>query len=110
VIAAVNRHQRTDKGFGPALGPAAAQAAIEAFERVGYTVVQGRSDWAFGPADRDIQLEVLSGWATAARELGEPALPDVVNWLTRRRDHVAAGHSSIRIGHIDFFARPTGSR
>ena len=37
-------------------------------------------------------------------------LPDVVGWLTRRRDLVAAGRSSIRVGHVDFFARPTGTR
>ncbi len=28
IVDAVNHHQRTDKGFGPALGPSAAQAAI----------------------------------------------------------------------------------
>ena len=50
------RHQRTDKGFGPALGPAAAARAIARFERVGYAVVQGASDWMFGagrPRDAD---------------------------------------------------------
>jgi hypothetical protein len=92
------------------LGPDAAQAAIKAFERVGYDVVQGRSDWTFGPHDREIQLEVLSGWAHAAREIGEVPLNGVIEWLTRRRDHVAAGRSSIRVGHVDLFAKPTGSR
>jgi hypothetical protein len=110
LIAAVNAHQRTDKGFGPALGPAAARSAIEAFERVGYAVVQGPSDWTFGPRDREIQVEILSGWAAAARETGDVALTDVIEWLTRRRDQVAAGRSTIRVGHVDFFARPTGSR
>jgi SAM-dependent methyltransferase len=110
VIAAVNAHQRTDKGFGPALGPGAAQAAIEGFERVGYSVVHGEADWVFGPRDRDIQLEVLSGWAAAAREIGGVALPGIVAWLTRRRDLVLAGRSSIRVGHRDLFALPRASR
>jgi hypothetical protein len=107
IIGAVNQHQRTDKGFGPALGPDAAKLAPQHFERVGYAVVQGASDWVFGPTDREIQLETLTGWATAAREIGTVPLPDVVSWLTRRRDLVAAGRSTIRVGHIDFFAKPT---
>jgi hypothetical protein len=110
VIAAVNAHQRTDKGFGPALGPAAAQAAAERFERVGYSLVQGEADWVFEPRDRAIQTEVLSGWAAAARATGNVPLADVVGWLTRRRDLVAAGRSSIRVGHRDLFARPPAAR
>ena len=63
-----------------------------------------------GPDDRAIQNDVLTGWASAARESGELPLEDLVGWLTRRRDAVAAGRSSIRVGHVDFFARPTGTR
>jgi hypothetical protein len=110
IVSAVNAHQRTDKGFGPALGPAAAQAAVEQFERVGYTVAQGKADWFFGPDDREMQLEILSGWAAAAREIGDVALSDTIEWLTRRRALVATGRSSIRVGHVDFFARPIGTR
>jgi hypothetical protein len=110
VVDAVNRHQRTNKGFGPALGPDAARVAVERFERVGYAVVQGMADWVFEPNDREIQLETLSGWATAARDIGSVALPDVVAWLTRRRALVTAGRSTIRVGHVDVFARPTVSR
>jgi hypothetical protein len=110
IIAAVNAHQRTDKGFGPALGPTAAAIAIERFESVGYSVLQGQSDWGFAPHDREIQLELLSGWAAAARDLDEVPLPDVIGWLKRRRDLVVAGRSSIRVGHTDLFARPTSTR
>ena len=110
VIAAVNAHQRTDKGFGPALGSTAAQAAIDAFDGVGYAVVHGEANWMFGPQDQKIQLEMVSGWALAAREIGQIALPDVIGWLTRRRDHIAARRSSICVGHMDLFAGPTGTR
>jgi SAM-dependent methyltransferase len=109
VVNAVNAHQRRDKGFGPALGPAAAEAAVARFKSVGYEVVQGAADWHFGPSDREVQNETLSGWATAARETGLP-LDEVAAWFTRRRDVVAAGHSTIVVGHLDLFARPTGTR
>jgi SAM-dependent methyltransferase len=109
VIAAVNRHQRTDKGFGPALGPDAAQTAPERFRRAGFAVVEGRSDWRFGAGDRDIQMEMLTGWAAAAGETGV-AVSLLDEWLHERRDHVAAGRSHMRVGHIDFFARPIGRR
>jgi hypothetical protein len=107
VVDSVNLHQRRDKGFGPALGPAAARAVIERFERVGYSVTQGASDWTFAPQDREIQEETLAGWAAAAREQGDLPLADVVAWLTRRRELVGAGQSSIRVGHVDVFARPS---
>jgi hypothetical protein len=110
IVDAVNRHQRTDKGFGPALGPSAAQAAIATFERVGYTVTHGLADWEFGPADREIQTEVLSGWAAAAREIGDPPRREIIEWLKRRRELLAAGRSTVRVGHVDLLARPTGTR
>ena len=110
IIAAFNAHQRTDKGFGPALGPKAAAEAIVRFTTVGYFVDRQASDWAFGPRDDEIQNELLAGFAGAAREIGAPHLDEIVGWLTRRRDLVAAGRSSMRVGHIDLFARPTEMR
>jgi hypothetical protein len=109
VIAAVNRHQRTDKGFGPALGPDAAQSAAERFRDAGFAVLEGPSDWRLGSDDREIQMEMLAGWASAAGEIGvDPSILD--GWLHERRDHVAAGRSQMRVGHVDFFAMPTGRR
>lgn len=110
IIAAVNKHQATDKGFGVALGPKAADYAVDRFEKVGYSVTRRLSDWMMGPGDRDIQMEILSGWASAAREIGALSLEETVSWLTRRRASAAAGVSSMRVGHVDFFAVPTGTR
>lgn len=110
VIDAFNRHQLRDKGFGPALGPGAVPAIAEILGRVGYAAETGASDWQFGPADADIQLELISGIAAAARETGDVSLPDLIAWTTHRRDAVADGRSSMLIGHVDVFARITGTR
>jgi hypothetical protein len=110
ITAAVNAHQRTDKGFGPALGPAAGAFAIARFEALGYSVIHGASDWVMGPDDRDMQTEILAGWASAAHEMGTLSLADTAAWLMRRRAAVAAGCSSLRVGHVDFFAAPSTTR
>jgi SAM-dependent methyltransferase len=104
ILEAVHRHQRQDQGFGPALGPNAAAAAIAQFQAVGYDVVQGTSDWTLGPLDGDMQTDLFAAWAAAADE--DRALDHVADWLTRRQGQVASGQSAIRLGHLDFFARP----
>jgi hypothetical protein len=110
MVAAVNRHQRRDKGFGPALGPQAAALAVARFEGVGYGVVQGRSDWIFRPQDGAIQESILAGWATAAGELGDVPLDRIAAWFTHRRELVADGRAGLQVGHIDLFATPMGRR
>ncbi|HEY1940889.1 MAG TPA: SAM-dependent methyltransferase [Roseiarcus sp.] len=110
MVEAVNRHQRRDKGFGPALGPTASSNAIARFEALGWAVVTGPSDWAFGPEDAAIQGEFLAGWEAAASEMGDLPRADVQRWLERRRAHVSQRRSSIRVGHVDFFASPIGAR
>ena len=107
IIAAFNRHQRTDKGFGPALGPAAISNAIGLFERIGYSIVQGRADWEFGPAD-DLQVDILAGFAAAALAIGAPA-GEVDAWVSRRKRLLAQSRSTLRVGHIDLFACPAVS-
>ena len=110
ITSAVNAHQRTEKGFGPALGPSAAAAAISRFEALGYSVVRGNSDWVIGIADQEIQLELLAGWATAASEIEALPRRDIDNWLARRTDGVGARTSKMRVGHVDFLATPMAIR
>jgi hypothetical protein len=110
IMQSLNKHQRGDKGFGPALGPDAAGKAIVRFQSLGYSVVQGPAEWGFAPPDREIQAEIFSGWASAAREVGDLPLANIVEWLTFRRDEVAAGRSSLVVGHVDFFAAPATTR
>jgi hypothetical protein len=110
LAAAVNAHQRTDKGFGPALGPSAAISALSKFESLGYSIVHGNSDWVIGAADRDIQIELLNGWAGAASEMQSLSGSEIDNWLTRRRRAVEQYTSTMRVGHVDFFAAPSTTR
>jgi SAM-dependent methyltransferase len=104
--AAFDRHQRRDKGFGPALGPRAAECAARAFEARGYRVQRARADWRLGPADGALQRELLSGWAAAAIK-AEPAMRAAIDgWLARRLGHVASGRSTLAVGHEDLLAIP----
>jgi hypothetical protein len=108
IVAAANTHQRTDKGFGLALGPTAAAAAIARLQSLQYAVVSGESDWLIGPNDREIQMKIFGIWGSAGQTIGAVSHADVAGWLARRRDAVIAGCSSIRVGHIDLFASPNG--
>lgn len=106
IVDAVNRHQKTDKGFGPALGPAAAGELIARFEAIDYRVDHGPSDWMFGPDDIEIQKEVVTGWAAAAREIGGVPVSDILRWIEARHEAITERSSSITVGHADVFARP----
>jgi hypothetical protein len=106
IVAAVNRHQHGDKGFGPALGPDVIGAAERICKRVGCSFQQGPSDWTFAASDQTIQREVLRGFADAAGELRDLSPERIADWLARRLDLVETGASSMRVGHLDFLAMP----
>lgn len=102
----VNRHQLSDKGFGPALGPAASQRARELFGKAGYEVRTARSDWHLLPTERSLQQALLEGWAGAATELAPNETDRCAHWLARRSAHVANESSRIVVGHEDLLALP----
>ena len=110
VVAAVNAHQRGDKGFGPALGPTGSEVAISCLQARDYSAVRGAADWVIGPHDRDIQFELFTGWARAAGEMGELSHAELVQWLDFHRTRIVEGRSSLRVGHVDVFAWPTRRR
>lgn len=97
----VDRHQRTDKGFGPALGPAAAEKVVRHFETIGYRVECERSDWQIKPTDANLQEALLEGWLAAAIETAPEEASILRDWLQRRRAHVEGGRSELNVGHVD---------
>lgn len=109
----VNMHQRTDKGFGPALGPEATRVACEAFAATrggGATrkdvsaVRTAASDWVLGAADAELQRQLVAGWAHAAQEIAPGDAEAIAAWRARRLDAIARGASTIRVGHQDLLA------
>jgi hypothetical protein len=100
----VNRHQLGDKGFGPALGPAAWQRTCELYSAAGYQVRSARSDWTLSPHERLLQQSLLEGWAAAALDLASNDGERCRQWLARRLAHVANGASHIIVGHRDVLA------
>jgi hypothetical protein len=106
VTALVNRHQLGDKGFGPALGPRAANAATARFAALGYRVHARRSDWHLDGDQAEIQQALIAGWTTAAIEMAPHRSARLEDWRRRRRAHVAARHSHLGVGHVDLLALP----
>ncbi len=96
-----NRHQTGDKGFGPALGPAAGLRAVDSFVARGYRVASRTSDWHIGSSAYSLQRELLSGWLGAALEIAPERRATLEAWHRRRVAHVDAGVSALVVGHVD---------
>ena len=97
----VNRHQTTDKGFGPALGPSAGVRAEALLRDAGYEVCRAPSDWVLGVEHAELQRQLIEGWAHAATDLAPDLSPRIQSWTTRRVAHISAGTSHLVVGHDD---------
>ena len=100
-----NRHQVTDKGLaGAAAGPYATDVARRAFNDLGFEVRTAPSDWQIDRPERELQRQLIEGWASAAVEIAPDQADSIDAWKQRRLDHVAAGRSRIVVGHFDMSA------
>jgi hypothetical protein len=105
----VNAHQRSDKGFGPALGPAATTVTAELLRDRHYWVGTHDSDWLLDAGDaRDAALLVplIEGWAEAAAELHPAEAQRAQAWASRRLAAVHSGALHVTVGHQDLLALP----
>ncbi len=106
VRALVNAHQRTDKGFGPALGPDSGVRTAQALKDAGYRVTIAKSDWVIEADQAELQRQLITGWADAAVELAPAEAARIRAWQLRRLAHVDAGISIVRVGHDDVCGVP----
>ena len=96
VVAAFNRHQRRDKGLGPALGPDAPEALAQALAARGYRVRTAPSAWRLGHPQAALQAALVEGIAEAV------APPRA--WLQARL--AASAVARCTVGHVDLLAVP----
>ncbi|MCO4318234.1 class I SAM-dependent methyltransferase [Phyllobacterium sp. 21LDTY02-6] len=105
VIEAFNRHQRTDKGFGPAAGPDAVSILEQALADRGYRSECAKSDWHMvSPSQQAVQRAFIDGLVRAAGEMEMIEPRDIAGWHAHRM--AEAARSSCRVGHTDLLAIP----
>ena len=99
VLKAFHQHQRTDKGFGSALGPSAAERIQSLLQDRDFKVVCAHSPWVMNHRDRDLIEQLAIGSARAVREISN--LPSLIidEWEKNRRKA-----NNCEIGHLDLFA------
>lgn len=104
VLAAFNRDQQRDKGFGPALGPACTDYLKRALESRGYSITVKASPWKLGATDHALLTELIKGIATAVSEGYELTAYELNEWKNFRMDKITEG--TCTIGHWDLLALP----
>jgi len=99
ILKAFHEHQRTDKGFGSALGPAATQCLENLLRAQQFTTVCAPSPWILDQHDQALIEQLAIGSAKAVREIGSVPQTSVNQWEQSR---IQA--DQCEIGHIDFFS------
>lgn len=101
-----NRHQRGDKGFGPALGGHATSALVTRARRAGWRVMVRRTDWMLAADTDGPGLDTLiNGWAEAARQIAPGLGNSIDDWRASRRSRPDL---TVTVGHRDLLALPPG--
>ena len=103
---AINRHQRNDKGFGPALGSGAVKVLMEELTAVGYKYLTAPRPWLLDPNSGALQTELVRGWSAVARDDSRANAAQALCWRNFRLDAIDAGQSSLKVGHVDLWAWP----
>ncbi len=105
ILAGFARDQDRDKGFGPALGPAAPDCTERLFVASGFAVQCARSEWVISGDDDALLRTYLKGVAAAAASGSAPSERERVDaWLQRRLAAAAGRGLTVTVGHKDVLA------
>lgn len=101
-----NRHQRTDKGFGTALGPDATACLARLLTAHGFSVRIEDSPWRMDSRTAALQAEFLHGLRRPLLEMSALSKATVDGWLEFRLSAIGQPGSSCLVGHTDLLALP----
>jgi SAM-dependent methyltransferase len=107
VVELFNRHQRSEKGMGQALGPEAGWILAETFAALGYDVIRADSAWRLREGMETLQAAFIEGVAAAVGETGAICARELGDWRVSRLAALETG-ASCRVGHLDVLAQPPG--
>lgn len=101
MLTAFHAHQRTDKGFGAAAGPAASGVMETLLKARGFAVSNAQSPWKLDASDRMLIEQLATGSAGAVLETKMVSADRVDVWKQNRSKALTC-----EIGHTDLYARP----
>ncbi|MCD2184655.1 class I SAM-dependent methyltransferase [Rhizobium sp. GN54] len=101
-----NRHQRTDKGFGPALGPDAVACLTRQLAKRGFFVRTGDSPWRLDADMAELDAELLKGLRGPLIEMSGVSDVAIDDWLAYRLAGLGKQRGSDLVGHTDILALP----
>lgn len=104
VLEAFNRDQRTDKGFGLALGPDAGRVIENRFTSAGFRVSVASSPWELDGDDQAMVDALIVGIAGAVADAPGMDADALSDWVRFRQANSATG--TCTVGHTDVLALP----
>ena len=102
----IKRHQRNDKGLGPALGSGAVGVLLKELAAVGYKYLTAPSPWLLNPSSSVLQAALVRGWSQLASDENRANSEKASSWRNFRLDAIRADQSSLKVGHVDLWAWP----
>ena len=102
----INRHQRNDKGLGPALGSGAVGVLLKELAAVGYKYLTAPSPWLLDPSNSVLQAALVRDWSQLASDESWTNAEKALSWRNFRLDAIQADQSSLKVGHVDLWAWP----
>jgi hypothetical protein len=106
IAASFRQHQAREKGFGPALGGAAAEAMTRALAAHGFAIDELIADWRLDAQDHGLLRLLIDEEARSALEATPEHEAVIAAWRAARQAQLADGKLRLTIGHRDLLALP----